>query len=115
MMSCRALKMSMRSSNVATTCDSPNFEMERTFCRPGNPLMASSTGTVICASVSCGFSAAAVVLICTCTGVVSGKASIGRMLRLRPPMTTSAAASTQTSRRFLSEKLMIQFSMEWVR
>ncbi len=66
---------------------------------------------VICASVSCGFKAAAVVLICTCTGVVSGKASIGRMLKLRPPMTTSAAARTQTSRRFLSEKLMIQFSM----
>ena len=84
MMSCRALKMSMLSSNVATTCDSPNFEIERTFCRPGKPLMASSTGSVICASVSCGFSAAAVVLICTCTGVVSGKASIGRMLKAPP-------------------------------
>ena len=45
MMSCRALKMSMLSSNVATTCDSPNFEIERTFCRPGKPLTASSTGT----------------------------------------------------------------------
>jgi hypothetical protein len=65
--------------------------------------MASSTGSVICASVSCGFKRRAVVLICTCTGVVSGKASMGRTLKDRPPMTTSAAASTQTSRRFLSE------------
>ena len=95
--------MSVLSSNVATTCERPNFEIERTFCRPGRPLIASSTGSVICASVSCGFSDAAVVLICTCTGVVSGKASIGRMLSVRPPMTTSATARMQTSSRFFSE------------
>ena len=111
MTSWRALKMSTLSSKVATTCDNPNFEIDRALRSPGRPLMASSTGWVICASVSCGLSAAAVVLICTCTGVVSGKASMGKMLKARPPMTSNPSARTPTKSRFLRDDSIIQLSM----
>src|SRR5512137_2575664 len=103
--------MLVASSNVATTCDKPNLEMERTFWSPGRPLTASSTGIVTCCSASWGLSAGTLVLICTWTGVVSGNASIGSRLNERPPMTISAAASTQTSSRFFNEILMSQFNM----
>jgi hypothetical protein len=63
---------------VATTCEKPNLEMERTFSSPGSPPMAVSRGNVIWRSTSSGLSALATVLTCTCTGVVSGKASTGR-------------------------------------
>ena len=70
--------MSVPSWNVTTTCDRPNFEMERTMSRPGSPLIACSTGKVICRSTSSGESEGATVLIWICTGVVSGKASMSR-------------------------------------
>ncbi len=49
----------MPSSKMTVTCDRPNFEIERTSCRPGSPEIACSTGTVICRSTSCGDSAGA--------------------------------------------------------
>lgn len=109
--SCRARKMLVLSSNVTTTCDRLNLETERTFTRPGRPLTASSTGLVTCCSASCGLSDGTVVLICTWTGVVSGKASIGRRVSARPPTSRSAAASTQTSRRFFSKLVISQFNI----
>ena len=45
---------------------------------PFKPPRACSTGKVICRSTSSGDSSGATVLIWTCTGVVSGKASSGR-------------------------------------
>jgi hypothetical protein len=39
---------------------------------------------------------------------------MGRVLKDRPQMTTSAAASTQTSRRFRSENVIIQFNIEMI-
>src|ERR1051326_2877592 len=98
-------------SNVATTCEKPNLETERTLSNPGNPPMDNSTGCVICCSTSNGLSDGATVLICTCTGVVSRKASIGSKLNARAPMMMSTTASRQISRRLRSEKLMSQFSM----
>ena len=68
----------MPSLNVTTTCEKPNFEIDRMLSRPGRPPIACSIGNVICCSTSSGPSAGATVLICTCTGVVSGKASISR-------------------------------------
>ena len=64
---------------LAVTWLSPNLEMDRTPSRSGSPAMDRSTGKVICCSISRGESDSAVVLICTWTGVVSGKASTGRL------------------------------------
>ena len=46
--------MSVPSSNVTTTCDRPNFEIDRNCSKPGSPLIACSMGKVICRSTSSG-------------------------------------------------------------
>src|SRR4051812_819738 len=93
--------MSVPSSNVATTCDRPNFEIERTPSRPLRPPSASSTSEVICRSTSSGASSGATVLTCTWTGVVSGKASSGKWAAARTPTTISKAPTSRTTNRFL--------------
>ena len=73
--------MLVSSVKVATTCEKPNFEIERTLLSPGRPPSDSSMGRVMSCSISSGERAGATVLTCTCTGVVSGKASMGRVQR----------------------------------
>ena len=101
----------MPSSKTATTCDRPNFEIERTCSSPGRPLIACSIGKVICRSTSSGPSAGAMVLICTCTGVVSGKASMSRCWSETAPATAAATTPMTTSSRLRSEKSMIRLRM----
>ena len=55
--------MSVSSSNVATTWDRPNFDIERTLIRPEKPDMDSSIGSVICCSISVGLRLDATVFI----------------------------------------------------
>ena len=81
------------------TCDSPNCDTERSDSNPGSPPIAISIGNVTCRSTSSGTSAWATVLICTCTGVVSGKASRFRELRLKYPATQTSAAPSRTIHR----------------
>ena len=101
----------MPSSKTTTTCDSPNFEIERSFSSPGKPLIDCSMGNVICRSTSSGESDGAVVLICTITGVVSGKASMSMYCSDHAPAAITTATATRTTIRFRSEKSMIQFNM----
>src|SRR4051794_38414768 len=93
--------MSVPSSNVATTCDRPNFETERTCSSPFRPPTACSTGKVICRSTSSGASSGATVLTCTWTGVVSGKASSGSRAAAWTPTTISRPPTSRTTNRFL--------------
>ena len=97
--SCRARKMSVPSSNIAVTCDRPNLEIERTSVSAGRPATACSMGSVICCSISSAPKAGADALICTSTGVVSGKASISsRRAELNPIAATSSEMSATTQR-----------------
>ncbi len=68
-------------------------------------------GNVICRSTSSGPSAGATVLICTCTGVVSGKASTSNRRRASTPAIAAASTTAITSKRFRREKSMIRFRM----
>ena len=78
--------MEVPSSNVATTCESPNLETERTFGQPGQAADGQLDGQ---RDLRLGLlrvrGRGTTVLICTCTGVVSGKASIGSDSRARTP------------------------------
>ncbi|MCG3161358.1 MAG: hypothetical protein JMDDDDMK_02526 [Acidobacteria bacterium] len=74
--------MLIESSKTIVTADSPNFDTERISSMSGSPLIATSTGKVICRSISSGASEGAAVRICTCTLVTSGTASIGRLRKL---------------------------------
>ena len=93
-----------------TTCEKPNFETDRMFSTRGNPLIACSIGKVMRCSTSSGPKAGAAVLICTCTGVVSGKASISRypseivpaMARANTPRITNARCRNDNSMMWLS-------------
>ena len=77
---------------------------------PGKPPMANSTGKVICRSISSGTSAAAGVLICTCTGVVSGKASKFIARTERSPATPTTNDRKSTAQRCLSDQLINQIA-----
>ena len=68
--------MLVPSRKVTITTERPNMLALRISSSPGMPPIASSTGNVICRSTSSATMPEATVLICTCTGVVSGKASI---------------------------------------
>src|SRR5262249_56955742 len=102
--------MSVPSSKVTTTCDRPNLETERSCSRRGRPLRTCSTGKVICFSISSGPRAGATVLICTCTGVVSGKASMLRRRSDNAPTTTKTTVPRITRKRCRREMSMIQLS-----
>src|SRR6266849_3484262 len=102
--------MSVPSSKVTTTWDSPNFETERSCSRRGMPLIFCSMGKVICCSISSELSDGAVVLIWTWTGVVSGKASMSRWASAKTPAAALAATARITQKRCRSEKSITQFS-----
>jgi len=104
--------MSVPSSKVTVTCESPNLEIERTPASRGSPETATSTCWVIWLSTSSGESDGAAVLTCTCTGVVSGKASMGSRERECSPHTTNANDPSMTRRRWRKDQPMIQFSIE---
>ena len=106
--------MSVPSWKVTTTCDRPNLESERNCCKPGSPLMACSTGKVICRSTSRGPRPGAIVLICTWTGVVSGKASMLRRCQENQPTTTKHRAAASTIRRLRKDQSMIAVSMRFL-
>ncbi len=103
--------MSVPSAKMATTCEKPNFETERTSSSPLSPPRAYSTGKVMSRSTSSGDSSGATVLIWTCTGVVSGKASSGRRVAERIPMTIRSPASKSTTNRFFRLKSMRALSI----
>ncbi len=63
------------------TAERPNFETERISSMSGKPDIATSTGKVICLSISSGASDGALVRTWTCTLVTSGTASIGNLKR----------------------------------
>ena len=77
--------MSVPSSKTIVTEEKPNWVIERTSLMRGMPFMAFSTGIVMNRSTSSGPSAGASVKAITCTLVMSGTASIGRLAANRPP------------------------------
>src|SRR5437588_3074881 len=102
--------MSVPSSKTTVTCERPNLEMERELCRRDRPLRACSTGKVTFCSTSSGPRPGTTVLTCTCTGVVSGKASTSSWLTATPPTAASTTAARITAKRCRSEKSMTRFS-----
>ena len=77
------------------TCDSPNFVNERISSIPGNPAISISIGRVTSFSDSSAASAGTSVLICTCTPVMSGTASIGKCVADQSPTPTKAIAANK--------------------
>ena len=73
----RAKNRSVPSLKITVTWDKPERDSERVCCKPGNPAMAVSMGKVMRCSVSSGEKPGAAELICTCTLVMSGTASMG--------------------------------------
>ena len=72
------------------------------------PANAVSIGKVTCFSISNGESAGASVLICTWLLVMSGTASIGSRCSDRTPNAASAATSSTTKKRCVTENLRIR-------
>src|SRR6266849_9488354 len=88
----------------------PLREKERVDSRPGVPASAVSSGNVTCFSISIGVSAGAMPLICTCTLVTSGTASIGSLVKDQAPDTAAARVARTTSQRWRTEKARIRSS-----
>ena len=82
--SARASAMGRSSSKMTVTADTPAREMLRCWTVLGIPASASSTGRVTSASTSSGERPGAAVSTCTCTLVMSGTASTGRLRHARP-------------------------------
>src|SRR6266705_1347756 len=95
--------MSVRSVKTAVIWAKPLREKERVDSRPGVPASAVSSGNVTCLSISIGVSAGAMPLICTCTLVISGTASIGSLVKDQAPDTAAAIMSSSTSQRRRTE------------
>jgi hypothetical protein len=92
------------SSNTTVTTDRPYFDVERTSVVLGMPAMARSTGTVTYCSTSAGESAGAEVMICTCTLVTSGTASMGSCKAARTPNSTRIKLAKSTTGRLASDQ-----------
>ena len=103
--------MSVPSRNVTITTDRPNMLALRRPSSPGMPPIANSTGNVICRSISSATMPGATVLICTWTGVVSGKASITSRLTATQPTRQTTAAPNNTARRRDRDQAMMASSM----
>ncbi len=73
--------------------------------------MAASMARVIWRSASSGESEAETVLICTWTGVVSGKASISRRFIAAKPRATRTSAAAITANRCRRDQVMMRSSM----
>src|SRR6266550_4091585 len=102
--------MSVRSVKTAVIWAKPLREKERVESRPGVPASAVSSGNVTCFSISIGVSAGAMPLICTCTLVTSGTASIGSLVKDQAPDTAAARVARTTSQRWRTEKARIRLS-----
>lgn len=83
----------------------------RMSSRPGMPPIASSTGKVICRSTSSATIPGATLSIWTCTGVVSGKASMTRPRTATQPTRQTTAAPRSTMRRRDNDQAMMESSM----
>ena len=105
---CLAQKISVPSSKTTVTTDRPNCETDRISSTFGMPLREFSTGKVMNCSVSSAANAGAVVMICTCTLVTSGTASIGNRVRATVPKTIKSTRSMSTKKR-LSRAQLISF------
>src|SRR6267378_625337 len=99
--------MSVRSVKTAVIWAKPLREKERVDSRPGVPASAVSSGNVTCFSISIGVSDGAIPLICTCTLVTSGTASIGSLVKDQAPHTAAARVASTTSQRSRTEKARI--------
>ena len=82
---CRALWMSVPSSNSSTTDDSPSTDLERIVFKPGVPLRAFSSGTLTSASTSSVERPGASVCTSTFGGANSGNTSSGAVRTVRNP------------------------------
>ena len=107
MTNCRAKNTSMSSRNTIVTMDNPLRFSERMSVRPGSPVMAISSGTVMNRSTSSGDRPVASVAICTCTLVTSGKASSESFCIARRPKADSAMATTTRITRCCRQKRTI--------
>src|SRR6266498_2034274 len=95
--------MSVPSVKLSVTCERPNLVSERISSMPGSPAISRSMTCVISFSDSSAASAETSVLICTCTPVMSGTASIGRCVADHKPTPSKATAPSKTMARWRSE------------
>src|SRR5262245_26476001 len=96
--------MSVPSRNTMVTTDRPYLEIERTCSVRGIPAMARSIGTVTYCSTSTGDSAGDEVMIWTCTLVISGTASMGRLRAAFSPNSRNKSVATSTTGRLRSDQ-----------
>jgi len=93
--------------NTSVINESAGLFKERISVRPGKPVMAISSGTVMNRSTSSGERPNASVAICTCTFVTSGKASTESLRAAINPNASRIAASTTTTTRCFRALLTI--------
>src|SRR5215210_1246804 len=98
--------MLTESSNTTVTKDRPTFETERISSTLGSPDIATSTGNVICRSISSGAREGAGVRMMTCTFVTSGTASIGSRWKLYTPAPIKIVTISRTRMRCETAKRM---------
>jgi hypothetical protein len=91
--------MSVASLKTTVTWERLKRVSERTWITPAMPRIAFSMGKVTLRSVSSGERPSTAVLICTCTFVTSGKASMGRLWKLFHPTAAKTAQSARTMKR----------------
>jgi hypothetical protein len=89
----------------------PALEIDHMRVRRGRLPSTCSTGQVICRSTSSGPRPGAMVLTCTCTGVVSGKASMVSCDTDQRPSAANASAAATTTKRWCSDQVMMALSM----
>src|SRR5437867_4174943 len=95
--------MSVPSLKSKVTCERPNFVSERISSIPGRPAISISIGRVTSFSDSSAARADTLVLICTCTPVISGTASIGKFSADHKPPASTATAPSITNARWRRE------------
>ena len=91
---CRAKYVSVPSSNVILTSDSPYSEIDRITLRFGVPFMPASTGTVMRRSTSSAAWPGHCAMISTMGGEISGYASTGSRENDHAPTPINASART---------------------
>src|SRR5499427_1383492 len=103
--------MSVPRLNSTKTIEIPAAEFERTRNTPAVPFIAASMGRLTRDSTSSGAIPCDSVKIVTVGAVRSGKTSTGARTATIPPYTRNTAAMTRTMRRFLTDQLIILFSI----
>ena len=106
--------MSVPSSKMAVTTDSPGTDEDRSVLIRLTPLRADSTETVTSCSTSSVESPGASVCTTICGGANSGNTSHGASRTLCKPPITSTTASSSTTSRNSSEKWIRRLSISVV-